>query len=134
MAKSYHLEIVTPFRKVFTEDVDAIIAAGEDGYFGVMASHAPFLTSLKVGYLKVEKGGQASFFAISGGFAEVLPQGVTILAETAEQASEIDVERAKQSKQRAEERIEAGKKSWDVDRAQLALARSLNRLKIADYI
>ena len=134
MTKSCLLQIVTPLQKVFSEEIHSLVAPGEEGYFGVLPGHTPFLTTLKTGYLKVIKNGEVIYLAISGGFAEVLPQGVTILAETAERASEIDSERAKQAKERAERRIDDGQKSWDVERAQVAFARSLNRLNVAEYV
>ncbi|NUO83226.1 F0F1 ATP synthase subunit epsilon, partial [candidate division KSB1 bacterium] len=123
-----------PTRKAFSEHVNAIIAPGEAGYFGVLPGHTPFLTSLKIGDVKIEIGDKTKHYAISGGFAEVYPGGVRILAETAEQASEIDTERAKQAKERAERRIHQGRKESDVDRAQLALTRAMNRLKIAQFL
>jgi len=132
MAKSFSLEIVTPFRKVFSEPVAAIIAPGEEGYFGVLPGHTPLLTSLKIGYLKVEQGERVSYFSISGGFAEVLPNGVKIFAETAEAASEIDVKRAEEAKDRATKRLQEGRKQWNVERTRGSLARAKNRLEVAE--
>ncbi len=132
--KTFLLEIVTPTRKAFSERVNAIVAPGEEGYFGVLPGHTPFLTSLKIGDVKIEIGDKTKHYAISGGFAEVYPGGVRILAETAEEASEIDAERAKQSKERAERRLALSRKEINVDRAQLALARAVNRLKIAEFL
>lgn len=129
--KTYLLEIVTPERKVFSERVNAIIAPGEEGYFGVMPGHTPFLTSLKIGDVKIEIGDKTKHYAISGGFAEVYSGGVRVLAETAEEASEIDSERAKLSKDRAERRLAQSRREIDVERAQLALARAANRLKVS---
>jgi F-type H+-transporting ATPase subunit epsilon len=134
--KTFLLEIVTPFRKVFSDRVSAIIAPGEEGYFGVLPGHTPFLASLRTGAIKVEitLSGQEQrvlYFATSGGFAEVLPGSVRILAETAEPASEIDVKRAEAAKERASKRLHEGRKHWDIERAQAALARALNRLEIA---
>ena len=132
MAKSFSLEIVTPFRKVFSEPVAAIIAPGEEGYFGVLPGHTPLLTSLQIGYLKVEQGERVSYFSISGGFAEVLPNGVKIFAETAEAASEIDVKRAEEAKDRATKRLQEGRKQWNVERTRGSLARAKNRLEVAE--
>jgi len=137
MAKSFSLEIVTPFRKVFSEPVAAIIAPGEEGYFGVLPRHTPLLTSLQIGYLKVEQSvpGQEDrvvYFSISGGFAEVLPNGVKIFAETAEAASEIEVKRAEEAKARATQRLQEGRKQWDVERTRGSLARAKNRLEVAE--
>jgi len=135
--KNFHLEIVTPFRKVFSEPVAAIIAPGEEGYFGVLPRHTPLLTSLQIGYLKVEQNvpGQndrVSYFSISGGFAEVLPNGVKIFAETAEAASTIDVKRAEEAKERATKRLQEGRKQWNLERTRGSLARARNRLEIAE--
>lgn len=132
--KTFLLEIVTPTRKAFSEQVTSIMAPGEAGYFGVLPGHTPFLTSLKIGDVKIEFGDKTKHYAVSGGFAEVYTGGVRILAETAEEASEIDTERAKQAKERAERRLEKSRKEIDVDRAQLALAKALNRLKITGYL
>ncbi len=132
MSKSFQLEIVTPFRKVFSEPVTAIIAPGEEGYFGVLPGHTPLLTSLQIGYLKVEQGERVLYFAISGGFAEVLPTGVKIFAETAEAAAEIDVKRAESAKARAVQRLQEGRKQWDLESTRGSLARAKNRLDVAE--
>ena len=133
MAKSYLLEIVTPFRKVFVGQVTAAVLPGEEGYFGVLPNHTPFLTGLKPGYLKLTTSDQTLHFALSGGFVEVLPNSVKVLAETAEEASEIDVQRAKEALARAERRLREGREKWDLARAQAALGRAINRLKIAEF-
>jgi F-type H+-transporting ATPase subunit epsilon len=137
--KNFHLEIVTPFRKVFSEPVAAIVAPGEEGYFGVLPGHTPLLTSLQIGYLKVEQKApgqedRVMYFAISGGFAEVLPNGVKIFAETAETASEIDVKRAEEAKERAIKRLQEGGKQWDLERTRGSLARAKNRLEVAERV
>jgi len=135
--KSFTLEIVTPFRKVYSGRVAAIVAPGEEGYLGVLPGHTPLLTSLQTGYLKVEPSapGEESrvlYFAISGGFAEVLPAGVKVFAETAEAASEIDVKRAEEAKARATQRLHEGRKQWDLAHVGAALARAKNRLEVAE--
>jgi F-type H+-transporting ATPase subunit epsilon len=132
--KTFLLEIVTPLRKVFSGQVKSIIAPGEEGYFGVLPRHAAMLSSLAVGHLHVETPEKTRHFAISGGFAEVQSGGVRILAETAEEAPEIDGERAQQAKARAETRLKEDRKDCDVPRAQAALARATNRLKIAEFL
>lgn len=132
--KSFLLEIVTPASKVFSAQVNAVVAPGEAGYFGVLPHHTNMLATLKVGYLKVEIGDQTKYFAISGGIAEVMPSGVKILAEAAEPASAIDAERARQAKERAERRLQEGRKQWDVLRAEAALARAINRLKVVELM
>jgi len=125
------LEIVTAERVVYSEQIDILVAPGIDGELGILPSHAPLLTVLNPGELRVVKDGEETFMAVSGGFAEVGQERVTILAETAERADEIDVARAKSSQQRAEERL-ASRESEEVDvvRAQMALSRALNRLKV----
>lgn len=130
--KSFSLEIVTPFRKVFSEPVNAIIAPGEEGYFGVLPGHTPLLISLQIGYLKVEQGERVSYFSISGGFAEVLPNGVKIFAETAEAAAEIDEKRAEEAKARATQRLQEGRRQWDVERTRGSLERAKNRLEVVE--
>jgi F-type H+-transporting ATPase subunit epsilon len=136
-AKNFLLEIVTPLRRVFSERVSAIVVPGEGGYFGVLPGHTPLLASLQIGYIKVEQkvsGDEAHvlYFAISGGFAEVLPSAVKIFAETAEAAAEIDVKRAEASKERANRRLAEGRKQWALNRARAALARAKNRLEVAE--
>ena len=127
----FTFEIVTPFRKVFSGEVKGIVAPGFEGYFGVLARHAPFVAAIQIGEIKVDTGTEVLHFATSGGFAEVLPQKVTVLAETAEEASEIDIQRAEAAKKRAEERLAEGRKVWDLERAHAALARAINRIHVA---
>ena len=128
----FALEIVTPEKTVYSGQVNSLQAPGVEGSFGIMAGHMPLLTSLQIGALSfAEEGGGEARMAVSGGFAEVGRERVTILAETAERAEEIDVERAQSSRQRAEERLEDRQKTGvDVVRAQVALSRALNRLRV----
>ena len=128
----FALEIVTPEKTVYSGQVNSLQAPGSEGSFGIMAGHMPLLTSLQIGALSfAEEGGGEARMAVSGGFAEVGRERVTILAETAERAEEIDVERAQSSRQRAEERLEDRQKTGvDVVRAQMALSRALNRLRV----
>jgi len=129
---SFALEIVTPERVVYSSQVESVQAPGSEGSFGVLAGHMPLLTSLQIGALCfTEEGGDRVQMAVSGGFAEVGSERVTVLAETAECAEEIDTQRADSSRQRAEERL-ARRHEWEVDvvRAQAALSRALNRLKV----
>ena len=128
----FALEIVTPEKTVYSGQVNSLQAPGSEGSFGIMAGHMPLLTSLQIGALSfAEEGGGEAHMAVSGGFAEVGRERVTILAETAERAEEIDVERAQSSLQRAEERLEDRQKTGvEVVRAQVALSRALNRLKV----
>ena len=126
------LEIVTPDRSLVTENVDEVEIPGAEGYFGVLPGHTPMLATLKVGELWYRKGSEKYYLSIAFGFAEVLPDRVTILAEIAERAEDIDVARAEAAKRRAEERV-AAKPSADLDfeRARLALIKSLIRLQVS---
>jgi F-type H+-transporting ATPase subunit epsilon len=130
--KTFHLEIVTPKRIVFKGEVTSFSAPGVDGGFQVLHNHAPLLASVKIGKVKIiEVGGNESHYAISGGFVEVRENKVILLAETAERADEIDVERVKAARDRALKRIAEKYPDIDIERAKLALYRALNRLKIA---
>ena len=128
------LEVVTPERLVLSVEVDEISAPGALGYFGVLPGHTPFLTTLGVGEVGYRIGNQWDYLAITWGYAEVLPNKVTILTETAEMAEEIDIERAERAKRRAEERL----REWstavadvDFERASVALQRAFIRLQVA---
>ncbi len=132
MAEKILLEIVTPEKKVLSETVDIVVAPGELGEFGVLPGHIPFLCKLKVGELRYRIGSNARHIAIMGGYAEVLPNHVTILASAAEAATEIDVVRAKTARERAERRIAEAKDKLEFARAQAALQRALARLKVAE--
>ncbi len=129
--KKFTLEILTPGRTVYSGDVTYLRAPGIEGSFGVLANHIPFLATLDIGEIKVEIGNKKRFFATSGGFVEVLNNAVSILAETAEAAEEIDVGRANQAKARAEKRLHERSAEVNVARARAALARALIRLKVA---
>jgi len=126
------IEIVTPERKVYANQANLIIANGGDGMIGVMAGHTPVVTTLKISTLRVQTGEGEHTIAVSGGFLEVKPEGVTVLAESAELPEEIDVDRAMRSKERAERRLsQSGAESFDARRAELALERALNRINVA---
>ena len=131
MADTFQLEIVTPEKKVVETAAEEIQIPGKNGYLGILAGHAPLITELSVGEITYRENGTEQKLAVAWGFAEVLPNKVTILAETAERPSEIDVERAREAKQRAEQRITSGDTSVDVDRALGALQRAETRLEIA---
>jgi len=130
---SIRLDIVTAERVVFSEDVDVVVAPGVEGQLGILPHHAPLMTTLQVGELRVRKGGEEFSLAISGGFLEVRPDRVIILADTAERAEEIDVARAEEAKRRAEERL-LERRAPGIDAAQVeaALRRSLARLKVVE--
>jgi len=125
------LEIVTPDRALVREEVDEVQLPGSHGYFGVLPGHTPLLTMLKVGELWYRIGQEKHYLAIAGGFVEVLPDRVTVLAQIAERAQEIDVARAETAKQRAEERLARPSQDIDLDRARIALTKSLVRLQVA---
>ncbi len=134
MANKILLEIVTPSRMVLSEEVELATAPGSEGMFGVMANHAPLLSTLKIGEMRYTSGGNAVRMAVSGGFVEVSGNRMTVLAESAERSEEIDVERALRAKERAERRLQeatAAAERIDVARAQAALARALTRLRVA---
>jgi F-type H+-transporting ATPase subunit epsilon len=135
MAGSIRLEIVTPEKTVVSEDVQIVMAPGVLGEFGVLIGHTPFLTALKTGSVRYSdsQGGEHMVF-VSGGFAEALPQKVTILAESAERRRDIDVERARAALERAQKRLaeQRSKEELDFVRAQAALQRALIRLRIAE--
>ena len=132
MAENITLEVVTPEKIVVSEDAQIVVAPGSLGEFGVLIGHTPFLTTLKTGAVHYkDANGNERFLFVSGGFAEALPDKVTVLAESAERRRDIDTERAKAAMERAERRLE---KEEDVDfvRAKAALERAVYRLKLAD--
>ena len=127
------LEIVTPDRALVTEQVDEVELPGAEGYFGVLPGHTPLLASLKVGELWYRIGQEKFYLAVAFGFAEVLPDRVTVLAQIAERAQDIDVARAEAAKKRAEERVARVSPQADLDfeRARIALMKSMIRLQVA---
>ena len=132
MAEKLKLELVTPYRKVLSDEVDEITATGAMGEFGVLPGHAPFLTSLKIGEFQYKKGGAAFSLALNWGYFEVENDTITVLVETAERADEIDLDRAKQALGRAEEalkRLSSEDKDFTVQQA--ALERALIRMQVA---
>ena len=133
MAPRIRLEIVTPERVIYSEEVDAVIAPGVEGQLGILPHHAPLMTMLQPGELKVRKGGEEIYVAIFGGFLEVRPDRVIVLADAAERAEEIDVGRAEEAKRRAEQQM-TNRVLSEVEkaRAEAALRRSLVQLKVAE--
>jgi F-type H+-transporting ATPase subunit epsilon len=127
------LQIVTPDRLVVQARVDEVQVPGSEGYFGVLPGHTPMLASLAVGELWYRQGQDKTYLAIASGFAEVLPDRVTILAKLAERAEEIDVERAEAARHRAEERLTT-KTDVDFERARASLSRALTRLQVASRL
>jgi F-type H+-transporting ATPase subunit epsilon len=128
---SIELQIVTPDRLIVREQVDEVEIPGSQGYFGVLPGHTPMLSSLTVGELWYRKGQEKVFLSIAGGFAEVLPDRVTILAQLAERAEEIDVERAEAARKRAQERLAHPNQSIDYERARVALMKSITRIQVS---
>jgi F-type H+-transporting ATPase subunit epsilon len=134
MAGNIKLEVVTPEKYVVDEEVQIAVAPGSLGEFGVLIGHTPFLTTLKTGAMHyTDAKGAEKFIFVSGGFAEALPDKVTVLADSAERRKDIDVDRAKAAMERAQERL-AQSQSEDIDfnRAKAALERSLHRIRLAE--
>ena len=134
MAENIRLEVVTPEKYVVSEEAKIVMAPGSMGEFGVLSGHTPFMTSLNTGTIRFEDAsGAERYVFVSGGFAEALPDRVTVLADSAERRKDIDLERAKAALARAEERL-AAETSEDIDfiRAKAALLRAITRLKVAE--
>src|SRR6516162_10393847 len=130
MAETIQLEIVTPERRVVNDSVEEVTIPGRSGYLGVLPGHAPLITELAVGEISYKTSGQTRRLAVAWGFAEVLPEKVTILAETAEKAEEIDVPRAEAAKHRAEAELSKAGVQGNPE-AQAALERANTRLEVA---
>ncbi len=134
MAQQINLEVVTPTGAVVSEKVDIVNAPGMGGDFGVLANHAPFLSTIKIGALTYENGNERKALMVSGGFCEVSNNKITFLVESAEAKDDIDVDRAMKAKDRAEKRISSGGSgddNYSETRAEAALARAIARLKVA---
>ena len=125
------LEVVTPDRSLVREEVDEVQVPGAEGYFGVLPGHTPLLATLKIGELWYRVGQEKHFLAIAGGFVEVLPDRVTILAQVAERAQDVDLARAEAARKRAEDRLAKPPQDVDFARARVALMKSLVRLQVA---
>lgn len=130
MADTFQLEIVTPEKMVVNEAVDEVQIPGLGGYLGILPGHAPLITELGVGVITYRAQGVSRNLAVAWGFAEVLPDKVTMLAETAERPEEIDMTRAQKAKDRAEQHLKSNDPQLDYDRAQDALQRAETRLKV----
>lgn len=129
---TFRLEIVTAERMVFSEDVNAVVAWGTEGQLGILPHHAPLMTMLRPGDLLIRKDNEEQFLAITGGFLEVRPDKVIILADACERAEEVDVARAEAARHRAEEILRTRPPEVDTAAAEAALRRSLARLKVAE--
>jgi F-type H+-transporting ATPase subunit epsilon len=131
MADTFQLEIVTPERVVVQDSAEEMQIPGKNGYLGILPGHAPLVTELAVGEISYRKSGTTHHYSVAWGFAEVLPEKVTILAETAERADEINVDRAQQARQRAEEEFKKAQSESDFTHAEDALKRAETRLEVA---
>ncbi len=127
------LEIVTPEKRAYSDDVDAVILPGSEGELGILPHHAPLLSMLGAGELRVRKGATEESFAIVGGFVQVRPDRVVVMAETADLAAEIDLEKAQEARREAERALGAGfVESADLAQARAALQAALARLRVAE--
>jgi F-type H+-transporting ATPase subunit epsilon len=128
-----HLEIVTPERLAYEDDVDMVLVPGIDGELGILPHHTPLVSLLGVGELKIRKGGGEESFAIAGGFLQVRPDKVVVMAETADLAADIDLEKAQQARAEAERALEAGYvEGADLSAARAELQRALIRIRVAE--
>lgn len=127
---SFLLEIVTPERKVYAEDVNMVIVKGTEGEMGILANHIPLVTPLKIAAVTIKKDRAEEVIAVNGGFLEVRKDKVVILAESAELPGDIDIDRAESAKQRAEQRLSGKRDESDYRRAELALQRAMNRISV----
>ncbi len=127
--KLQRLEIVTPARKLLSEDVRFVVVPGVMGELGILPEHTPLMSALKIGIVRFEQDGKTYKVAITGGFVEIRNNKVTVLADSAERAEDIDRQRAEKAKERAEKRLASKTSDLDAARAEEALKRALNRLK-----
>lgn len=132
MADKLELQIVTPERRVLSERVDEVVIPSADGSMGVLPGHAPLLALLDAGEVSYRVGQERRYLAISGGYAEVLRESVSVLARTAERAEEIDLDRARKSRELAEERLERGASEDEFRSAEVRLKRALARIQVHD--
>ncbi|MED3571247.1 F0F1 ATP synthase subunit epsilon [Cytobacillus praedii] len=131
--KTIKVSVVTPDGPVYESDVEMVSTKAESGELGILPGHIPMVAPLQIGAVRLKTQGKTDLVAVNGGFVEVRPDKVTILAQSAEQADEIDVDRALRAKERAEKRLNDQKReSVDFKRAELALQRALNRINVSD--
>ena len=131
--KTIKVSVVTPDGPVYESDVEMVSTKAKSGELGILPGHIPLVAPLAIGVVRLKKGGNTELVAVSGGFLEVRPDQVTILAQTAEKASDIDVERALRAKERAEQRMhDQHAEHIDFRRAELALQRAINRLAVSE--
>ncbi|MFH1011671.1 MAG: F0F1 ATP synthase subunit epsilon [bacterium] len=132
MARTYKLEVITPEGQVYDSEVVHLRAPGVEGDFGVLADHAPIMAAVRIGKLHVDEPKASLDFAISGGYLEGHENRMVLLVQTCERKEEIDVERARRARERAEERLTEMREGVDIERARIALLRALNRLRVAE--
>ncbi|MEW6725965.1 F0F1 ATP synthase subunit epsilon [Desulforudis sp. 1088] len=130
--KTSKVSIVTPERVIYSDEARLVIARGTDGELGILPEHAPLITSLEIGALRLQKDGHWKTLAVSGGFMEVKDSRIVVLANAAELPEQIDVERARRAKERAEQRLASKAQEVDLLRAEAALKRALLRLRVAE--
>ncbi len=130
--KTLDVSVVTPGGPVLEDSFDMIVCKAETGEIGILPGHIPLVAPLQISAVRLKNGNETQKLAINGGFMEVQPDKVTILAQSAEKASEIDVERAQEAKERAERRLQANQDNIDKTRAELALKRAMNRLNVGN--
>lgn len=133
MARTIAIDIITPERVVFRDEIEIIIAPALDGLLGILPGHAPLVTGVKIGVCKVRKDGREFLISTSGGILEVRPDQINLVVDTAELPEEIDVERALRAKERAEERLAQARAHIDETRAEAAFQRAVARLKAAGH-
>ena len=133
MADTLHLQIITPDKLLVREDADQVQIPGKNGYLGILPGHAPLITELMIGEISYTHGGQTQFYAVAWGFAEVLPDKVTILADVAERAEDINVPRAQEAKTKAEAELRQAAPDLDYAAVQYALRRAEVRLEVASH-
>ncbi len=134
LPSSLRFELVTPDRSMVHESVDEVQIPGAEGFLGVLPGHTPLVTALRVGELWFRQGEERLFASVAFGFAEILPDRVTVLARIAERAETIDVDRARAAERRARERLETRAVDVDFERARIALLKSLVRLQVASKV
>ncbi len=133
MADNIKLEVVTPEKSVVSEDAQIVMPPGSLGEFGVLSGHTPFLTTLKTGAIKYsDAGGKEKVVFVSSGFAEALPDKVTVLAESAERRKDIDLQRAKDAAERARKRLDSNDEKVDYLRAKVSLLRAIQRIQVVE--
>ena len=134
MYSKLRLEVVTPERQAISLEVDAVVLPGEEGSLGILPGHMSLVTSLKPGMLKYQVKGEEQIYALGGGYAEITPQKIVVLADTAEPAEEINLEAAAQARVRAMAELKRGLQGADLEATEMTLKKALAQLKVADLI